>query len=621
MRRSTNPHAWYLADLAAVPRNGMRVMSTFACGGGSSMGYKLAGFDVVAANDIDPQMAEHYKRNLHPEIYYLMPIGELVELARARKLPDVLYDLDILDGSPPCSSFSTAGKRDRDWGTSKHFREGQVEQVLDDLFFDYLNLVGELRPKVSVAENVKGIVMGKARGYTRMILDRYRELGYRVQVFLLNAADCGVPQTRERVFFVAIRQDLVDEHGIPPLKLDPREKWVTVREAIADLPPIDLAETASVSLGLGTQLRGWWERTAPGELFREAVVRSGGDPKLYNWRRYHPDMPGFTLTAFDCTVHWDEPRRLTFSERVRIGSFPEDYVVDSKKVGRYMVGMSVPPPMARLVAEAVRDQWLAIGESQSSSTFKRGTSRREVWDRLAPGETARMLTRSDRIGPVQGQFNAYRRLHPDEPAGTMTTHGNLFHPDEPRVLSAAEAARVGSFPDDYEVCSAATGSYMVGMSVPPRMAQTVADAVHHQWLDVAGVGTSTRVGLGKLSDAYDRTSPGEGLQVGAKRLGLVNRDGSGMFFNYRRAHYDLPSPTVMAQANCLLRPDEPRSFSPAELARLQSFPNDYAVRGPRLRKVAGYVIGMSVPPRMLLRLAVAVLEQWLVSLRPASQAT
>jgi DNA (cytosine-5)-methyltransferase 1 len=199
-----NPHAWNLTDLKDVQPNGISVMSTFACGGGSSMGYKRLGCEILAANDIDPEMEYHYKLNLKPKHYFLCPIKDLITAG----LPPELFSLDILDGSPPCSSFSMAGNREKDWGKKKHFREGQAEQVLDDLFFDYLNLVDRLKPKVSIAENVKGMIQGAAKGYVKMIFQRYKEIGYRPQLFLVNAADCGVPQKRERVFFVALRNDI-----------------------------------------------------------------------------------------------------------------------------------------------------------------------------------------------------------------------------------------------------------------------------------------------------------------------------------------------------------------------------------------------------------------------------
>lgn len=77
--------------------------------------------------------------------------------------PKELYNLDILDGSPPCSTFSLAGEREKNWGKSKKFREGQAYQVLDDLFFEFIKLAEKLKPKIIVAENVKGILMGNAK--------------------------------------------------------------------------------------------------------------------------------------------------------------------------------------------------------------------------------------------------------------------------------------------------------------------------------------------------------------------------------------------------------------------------------------------------------------------------
>jgi len=338
--------AWSLSDLASVPKNGVRVMSTFACGGGSSMGYKLAGCTIVAANDIDPQMAKHYKRNLRPPLYFLCPIGDLVK----RDLPAELYDLDILDGSPPCSTFSMAGSREKAWGVEKHFREGQAKQVLSDLFFDYLDLVGKLRPKVAIAENVKGMLAGNAKGYTRLVMRRFKELGYRAQLFLVNAADCGVPQKRERVFFVALRDDIKR----PKLKLAPRARWVSASEAMADLGPADPKFTAITPLAYSL-----WAPTRPGSNFQAAHQRLRGKPGWFNRTRLDGASPSQTLTShFRDFYHWAQPRRLDWPEYRRLGSFPEDYWAESPAVGCYMVGMSVPPKMTEQVARAVCEQWL-----------------------------------------------------------------------------------------------------------------------------------------------------------------------------------------------------------------------------------------------------------------------
>lgn len=312
------------------------------------MGYKLAGCDVIAANDIDPEMAWHYKRNIKPKHYFLCPIRDLL----AADLPSELFKLDILDGSPPCSTFSTAGSREKTWGKEKHFREGQAKQVLSDLFFDYLDLVGKLRPKVAIAENVKGMIIGNAKGYTKLVMQRFREIGYRPQLFLLNAADCGVPQRRERVFFCALREDI----DMPLLALAPKHRWVSAEEAFSDIPvsSSEHAETRPAPADIK-----WWPKTKPGDSYVEAVKKLEGRKSLFQHFKLHPLQPGPTMSA-SCSLftHWSECRRLSFREWKRLGSFPDDYVAQSPKIGKYMIGMSVPPKMTEAVARAVIDQWL-----------------------------------------------------------------------------------------------------------------------------------------------------------------------------------------------------------------------------------------------------------------------
>lgn len=342
--------AWNLKDLEAVPKNGLKVMSTFACGGGSSMGYKRAGCEVIAANDIDPEMAWHYKLNINPKHYFLCPIGELLD----KELPEELYNLDILDGSPPCSTFSMAGSREKAWGKEKHFREGQAKQVLSDLFFDYLDLVGKLKPKVAIAENVKGMLIGNAKGYTKMVMARFKELGYRPQLFLLNSADCGVPQKRERVFFCAVRDDI----DVPPLKLAPTHRWISAGEATSDVQVLTAEEVADTAPG--NVHNKWWSKTHPGERFEQAKERAKEKVGLFNWPKLHEHRPTPTITSTSdgMMTHWAVCRTMTYREYKRLGSFPDDYHAKTDKIGKYMIGMSVPPKMTEQVARAVIDQWL-----------------------------------------------------------------------------------------------------------------------------------------------------------------------------------------------------------------------------------------------------------------------
>ncbi len=318
------------------------------------MGYKLAGFKVIGANDIDPEMAQVYKKNHNPDHYYLKPIGELVKSLRADGVPAHLQDLDILDGSPPCSSFSTAGSRDETWGKLKKFREGQASQVLDDLFFDYLDLLETLNPRAFIAENVTGILKGKAKGYAKEIVKRARSLGYAVQVFEVDATSCGVPQTRRRVFFVGSRVSK------SKMIFKPTRKVVPLSEAFEGLSN-DKRDLESAMLTPGTATFKLWSEVKPGSSLDEAHAKGS----FFTFIRNRHDRPSPTvLASYRGSLHGFEPRRFTWGEMFRIGSFPDDYQLCEPKRSKwndkagYLVGMSVPPFMIRDLSRAVFNQWL-----------------------------------------------------------------------------------------------------------------------------------------------------------------------------------------------------------------------------------------------------------------------
>lgn len=322
-------HKWTLKDAAFTKDKG-KVFSTFACGGGSTMGYKLAGFDVIGANDIDPQMADVYKINHKPKHFYLCPIGELLE----KELPAELYNLDILDGSPPCSTFSVAGDREKGWKTEKHFKEGQAKQILSDLFFDWINLVDKLKPKIAIAENVKGMLLGNAKAYTHTVLKRIEAIGYDVQLFLLNAATMGVPQKRERVFFLCRRKDL----KLPPIKLNFTEKPITYGEVRENLKE--------------------FKQCTPHELVQWRKAKEGeAVGKFDSVLKLRLNQPANTQTAAHRNYDTLQPRRLSDNEVKLISSFPLDYSHDGFDI-HYLCGMSVPPLMVANIAAEVSSQWL-----------------------------------------------------------------------------------------------------------------------------------------------------------------------------------------------------------------------------------------------------------------------
>jgi len=344
---------WTKKWIDDIPKHGLKVFSCFHCGGGSSFGYKLAGFDVVGGVEIDPEMMALYKKNHNPRLPFQMPIQEF---KRLETMPDELMDLDVLDGSPPCSSFSMAGARERDWGKEKKFREGQSRQVLDDLFFDFIEVADRLRPKMVVAENVKGLIIGNARGYVREIFQRFFKAGYDCQLFLLNASRMGVPQARERTFFIARRMDL----EIPKLVLDFNEPVITVGDAFEGL------SNDETGTKLTPRAESLWRRTMPGESFSK--VNNGS---WFNWIRLHNSKPSSTVPATCRLTHPDEPRFITYKEAIRLQTFPEDYDFGDTD-GRYVCGMSVPPLMMQRVSSIVARALLAnraasVGRSKPSS--------------------------------------------------------------------------------------------------------------------------------------------------------------------------------------------------------------------------------------------------------------
>lgn len=355
MSKHRFPYEWTLKNASFTKDKG-NVFSCFACGGGSTMGYKLAGFDVLGCNEIDPKMMEAYRTNHQPKYSYLEPI----QTFKLRKdLPKELYNLDILDGSPPCSSFSMAGNREKDWGKEKKFREGQANQILDNLFFDFIDLAKELQPKVVVAENVKGLLQGKAIEYVRRIYREFDKAGYYCQHWLLDASKMGVPQRRERVFFVCLRKDLAGSFlvqkdlftVVPELVLEFNEPKITFRQVFKDYEDRPLSEN----------MRKIWELRIKGDGdFEHINKREFNKPNLnFNHKFIYMESSNInTITANDQCVLFEYPRYRNFEELISCGSYPKDYNFIKNKP-EYLIGMSVPPVMTAQIATEIYNQWLS----------------------------------------------------------------------------------------------------------------------------------------------------------------------------------------------------------------------------------------------------------------------
>lgn len=321
-------------------KNGLKVFSCFACGGGSTMGYKLAGCEVLGCCEIDKKMNDTYVKNHHPQYNYCMDIREFNKLPN-EIIPEELKNLDILDGSPPCTTFSMAGQREDSWGVKKKFREGQAEQTLDDLSFVFIETVAKLKPKVMIMENVEGLIKGEAWSYVQKIYKQLNDIGYQVKHWLCKGEQMGVPQTRHRVFFIALRNDV----KFDLYNLDMSFNYVPITYG-------EIKEGEMKPLGENTDYRRLTLAALPHE-------KNIADVNL----RLHNKNSGFqSLFVYDNSIIPTVRAKPDIIDKVNVSyisketirnsqTFPQDYDFGSFTYTNisYICGMSVPPIMIKRI--------------------------------------------------------------------------------------------------------------------------------------------------------------------------------------------------------------------------------------------------------------------------------
>lgn len=305
------------------------------------MGYKLAGCEVLGCNEIDPRMNKVYIENHHPKYNYLEDIRDF---NKREDLPEELYNLDILDGSPPCSTFSMAGQREDAWGVEKKFREGQKEQTLDDLLFVFIETVGKLKPKVAIMENVEGLMLGNAWKYVQEIYKKFYEIGYQVKHWLLKGEQMGVPQTRHRVFFVATRLALNLDSLNMYFNYEPITYGMIKEGELKQMgKDTKFYQIASQANDKDKNIADTRKRLGEkGSSFQTLYIR---DDMVVPTQRTKPDLIDLEHIAY------------VSKETIRNSqTFPQDYkfVPDTYSNVGYICGMSVPPIMIkRLVTRLI----------------------------------------------------------------------------------------------------------------------------------------------------------------------------------------------------------------------------------------------------------------------------
>jgi len=393
-----------IAEIAKIPWNGFKVVSTFSGCGGSCLGYRMAGFRVLWANEFIPAAQDTYRVNFPDSILNERDIRLVLPEEILEAIGMKPGDLDLLDGSPPCQAFSTAGKREKGWGQARIYENG-ARQCNETLFGEYIRILKGLMPRVFVAENVSGLVKGVAKGYFLEILAALKAAGYRVRAQVLDAQWLGVPQMRQRVIFIGVRQDL----GLEPTFPKPLPYRYSVREALPwimkhsihpagqfapEFIDSDKQPRGAVTLPSGTD--GWVEARvihdtsglfSQGDVtdrpcltitvgmhsenahhFRiEALPPSRRKPNAYALQDVKPDEPCAMVTISspgnDLAVpHGAEKRKFTIAELKRICAFPDDFILTGTYAQQWeRLGNAVPPVMMRHIAEAIRDEVLIRG--------------------------------------------------------------------------------------------------------------------------------------------------------------------------------------------------------------------------------------------------------------------
>ena len=371
-----------MSEIKSIPWNGYNAISTFSGCGGSCLGYRMAGFRVLWASEFIPTAQQVYKLNHPDSILDTRDIRKVQpqEILEATGL--AVGELDLLDGSPPCASFSTAGTRTKSWGEVKAYSD--TKQRVDDLFFEYTRLIEGLQPKVFVAENVRGLVTGKAKGVFKEILAEMKSKGYRVKAKLLDAKWLGVPQSRSRLIFVGVRNDL----NLEPVHPKPLPYLYTLREALpwvaqymaggfknnwqtSDRPygtvvqrGANTGETAYLSANgfIKVDPQASMEPYATGAEWEKLKI-DGKSKKYFNLIRSHPDKPVLTVTALASiaagVAHPYEKRKFYIDELKRICAFPDDFELTGTYSQQWeRLGRAVPPVMMAHIAQAIKDEVL-----------------------------------------------------------------------------------------------------------------------------------------------------------------------------------------------------------------------------------------------------------------------
>ncbi|GAA0070949.1 DNA cytosine methyltransferase [Clostridium sardiniense] len=307
----------------------LKTVALFAGCGGLDLGFENAGFNIIWANDNNKKVEETYRYN-HKNTELI--IKSLVDI-KSEEIPEC----DVIIGGPPCQSWSLAGAM-----KGKEDSRGQ-------LFYEYVRVIKDKRPMAFVAENVKGIVSKAHIESFNEIVDMFKEAGYTVTYKLVNAKNYGVPQDRERVFIVGVRNDLKVSYEFPE-PTNNKSNYTTLEDAIGDLRdnPGEWMEGSFSPIFMSRNRRRSWNEVA------FTVQASGRQTQI------HPDSPEMEKVDKDKWQFKNDSsmkvRRMSVRECARIQTFPDNFEFLGAPINENykMIGNAVPVKLAEAVATKLK---------------------------------------------------------------------------------------------------------------------------------------------------------------------------------------------------------------------------------------------------------------------------
>ncbi|WP_079709894.1 DNA (cytosine-5-)-methyltransferase [Paraliobacillus ryukyuensis] len=333
------------------PNKEYKVLELFAGAGGLGLGLEYAGFESIGNVEIDKHACNTLRKN-RPNWNVIEEDIEVITENGIENYIDApeVGELDLLSGGYPCQSFSYAGKK------------GGLQDARGTMFFHYAKILDKLKPKMFLAENVKGLVNHDGGNTLKTMLDVFSDIGYQVKWKVLRALDYDVAQKRERIVIVGIRNDLVKKENLEYFFPKPYGYELTLKDILKDVPESDgtkYPESKKKVLDL-VPPGGYW-RDLPDEIAKDYMGKSyySGGGRTGMARRLSWDEPSLTLTCSPAQkqterCHPDETRPFTVREYARIQSFPDSWEFDCSIGNAYkQIGNAVPVNMAKSIGLSI----------------------------------------------------------------------------------------------------------------------------------------------------------------------------------------------------------------------------------------------------------------------------